>query len=1273
MLRIFIVCGIFFSILLLGCSQGVVQADPKSNNYSLVIEAPSEYAVSGGSTSIPVIIRNNSNTPLENIQYEIAQNTTGVDIAIEASTSKDCASIGANQQCTLLVNVAGGVSTGAFYISASTSNNTQTSSLLSSMTLTTQAVVGLTNVVANNESGINGVSFYYNQSISLPDNNSSTVLFTMFVTSPNVGAFNNLDIVDGVGKSLQYSVLTGNSGNGMTALHQGDTVTLAILVPNGASQISFYPSLKLDNQPIINGTSLQPITIQVLRNHVTRQANINSLPSNFNLNESHNSQVITLWNNGNLRATNLNVSMSNNSIFTISNNNCGSTLESGQSCSYVVNFDGNSDKAGTGGAVFNYSSANISGSDTSIFSYRGSMAIANLAISSATNPRFKFITTTASPKMISILTIANTGAIPIESFNYKLPVNGVFSLDNSGLNNPCQAGSVLQPNQSCQVGLAYENNNVSPVTTYPIEIEYKYIDPEIEKQLIGDSVVFVTYETMQSHAILSTSVNTVNFGNVLNNFDNTSQVESIFITNIGDIPTSGGLSLNLQEQIGLYHVVSDSCNGVVLNSGESCIVSLIAGPIANSVSFGAALGTLGINYVPYFGANLTAINVDLNTQVVTAQTAVVSVSQTNQSGFADGVGTIENPFMLESGYSGSLTYTITNTGEVPANNFVLNYNPSDLLPWVVSSTDCNNAVLAANGGSCSVTLSLSAQQPSSTTLNLSAITMNWVDQDSPRGQTQSFYNGSLYTTIYPSAQIMFTPNPVFTAPSGNSSLTATLSGGYKVQDQNISLSDNSGILSSILPNECALSSVNSLCLFTLAGRANSAIGTYNLNVTNAGSVYVPATLSMINTDARSWIGGSTLLNESTVYGAIGVESVGNMPGGRISGVTITDSSGNLWMFGGNYATNKMQNDLWKYNVTTKNWVWVAGSNITNQKGIYGTKGTESVANVAGARYISVGWYSGNNIWVFGGYGYGSASVGQLNDLWKYNITNKTWTWVSGVAAINSKGTYGTKGVESSTNTPGARDGALSWTDAQGNLWLFGGHGYDANGGTIGYLNDVWKFNVATNKWVWMSGSNLINPSSVYSGSSTPGGRTIGYNWVDLNGNFWMFGGYGNDINGTLDYMNDLWKYNPATATWTYINGGTVIDQRGVYGSQVVASQSNIPGSRASGNNWVDSSGNLWLLGGYGYDVNGSPGRMDDLWKYNPSGNTWTWVSGSKNIAQVGNYGVRNTVSTLNIISSRSYSMSWYDQSGNFWLFGGQGLDVNGNSGRLNDLWKINVN
>ncbi|MBI2438151.1 MAG: hypothetical protein HYV36_04985, partial [Lentisphaerae bacterium] len=80
-------------------------------------------------------------------------------------------------------------------------------------------------------------------------------------------------------------------------------------------------------------------------------------------------------------------------------------------------------------------------------------------------------------------------------------------------------------------------------------------------------------------------------------------------------------------------------------------------------------------------------------------------------------------------------------------------------------------------------------------------------------------------------------------------------------------------------------------------------------------------------------------------------------------------------------------------------------------------------------------------------------------------TNAAWTWEAGANITNQNGTYGTQGQPAPTNTPGGRYGAVSWTDGLGALWLFGGLGYPASGGS-GYLNDLWKYDPATTNWTW---------------------------------------------------------------------------------------------------------------------------------------------------------------------------------------------------------------
>ena len=64
----------------------------------------------------------------------------------------------------------------------------------------------------------------------------------------------------------------------------------------------------------------------------------------------------------------------------------------------------------------------------------------------------------------------------------------------------------------------------------------------------------------------------------------------------------------------------------------------------------------------------------------------------------------------------------------------------------------------------------------------------------------------------------------------------------------------------------------------------------------------------------------------------------------------------------------------------------------------------------------------------------------------------------GGSGIGSQpGIYGTLGTPAAGNVPGGRLNAVTWIDAQGNLWLFGGYGMDSQQHGLGYLNDLWVY------------------------------------------------------------------------------------------------------------------------------------------------------------------------------------------------------------------------
>jgi N-acetylneuraminic acid mutarotase len=432
----------------------------------------------------------------------------------------------------------------------------------------------------------------------------------------------------------------------------------------------------------------------------------------------------------------------------------------------------------------------------------------------------------------------------------------------------------------------------------------------------------------------------------------------------------------------------------------------------------------------------------------------------------------------------------------------------------------------------------------------------------------------------------------------------------------------------------------------------------------------------------TWEAGLKTVNASGIYGTQGTASASNVPGARYSASSLTDSSGDFWLFGGvGYdATGAAGylNDLWHYSPSTKEWTWVSGANADDASGVYGTQGTASASNVPGARYSASSWIdSSGNLWVFGGVGYDSTgAAGYLNDLWRYSPSTKEWTWISGANVDNGSAVYGAQGTASASNVPGARYSASSWIDSSGNLWLYGGVGYHSTGG-VGNLNDLWRYSPSTGRWTWISGVNGDNAAGVYgtqgtaSASNVPGARYSASSWIDSSGNLWLFGGYGDDSTGAVGRLNDLWQFSPTTAQWTWIGGEDFVNVLGLYGTLGTASTSNVPGPRQGASSWLDSSGNLWLYGGVGDDSNGSVGNLNDLWEYSPSTSEWNWISGANADNATGVYGTRGTGSASNVPGARYSASSWIDSSGNLWLFGGSGYDSSGDLGYLNDLWQYN--
>jgi hypothetical protein len=446
-------------------------------------------------------------------------------------------------------------------------------------------------------------------------------------------------------------------------------------------------------------------------------------------------------------------------------------------------------------------------------------------------------------------------------------------------------------------------------------------------------------------------------------------------------------------------------------------------------------------------------------------------------------------------------------------------------------------------------------------------------------------------------------------------------------------------------------------------RVPNGTGTAYANVT---SIQVVCTNGTATTNLWTWESGSNQVENSGSYGSLGVAAPTNLPPSRDSAVPWKDNAGNFWLFGGTAGeTVGYFNDLWEY--SAGEWTWMSGSDSLSQAGSYGTLGVGSPSNVPQSRGRSAHWTdSAGDFWLFGGFGYIESTnlSGLLSDLWKYS--GGQWTWVGGPQGYNQPAVYGTMGTGAPGNIPGPRHNPISWTDATGNFWLYGGFGIDSAGVT-GDLSDIWKYDGT--QWTWVGGPDLSGQLPVYgtqgvaASGNTPGGRDGSVVWTDSSGNVWLFGGetdFSTEGYGYYDF-NDLWEYS--SGQWAWVGGSNVTNQTGSYGVLETASSTNIPGARDGAVSWTDSAGHFWLLGG----EDNAGNLYNDLWEY--SAGEWTWVSGSSVCCQSGVYGTLGTPALTNVPGARYRASSWIDSSGNFWLFGGTDSTSLYGAGEFNDLWR----
>lgn len=360
----------------------------------------------------------------------------------------------------------------------------------------------------------------------------------------------------------------------------------------------------------------------------------------------------------------------------------------------------------------------------------------------------------------------------------------------------------------------------------------------------------------------------------------------------------------------------------------------------------------------------------------------------------------------------------------------------------------------------------------------------------------------------------------------------------------------------------------------------------------------------------------------------------------------------IWIYGG--EGNDSGYDMWYYDIIAKDWVFVANKGYN---AVYTDLGIESQTSHPGHRSRMASSIDKNgNFYIFGGDTKDLGFHTGRNDLWKYNTNTDKWTWLGGSNTHSSAGSYN-NGTE--PDWPRARYRTRGWFDADGNYWIFGGLYYD--GVNAPYpLNDMWKYNVSSNKWTCETGDcNTLHqpntPSGVYpnnvgetSTTYSPRARAdFGY-WLDNDANFWLYAGFNGEVHAGGQLLWDTWMYNTKTHEWTLktLEGAPSNTSPGWQGEPMcwlgndglpwmklvnrsiwkfnnnhwenqrfeaadtwappvlannepfVANSINQPGSHYTTFNHIKTDSAVYLFNGYGLGYDNNPNFTGALWKYN---------------------------------------------------------------------------
>lgn len=239
-----------------------------------------------------------------------------------------------------------------------------------------------------------------------------------------------------------------------------------------------------------------------------------------------------------------------------------------------------------------------------------------------------------------------------------------------------------------------------------------------------------------------------------------------------------------------------------------------------------------------------------------------------------------------------------------------------------------------------------------------------------------------------------------------------------------------------------------------------------------------------------WVSGSSTERGTAYYDGQGEEDGDFVPDAARAAASCQHSH-YLYLFGGQTVQTGEPADLsglWRFNLVNREWsmLYYTDSNSAGQ-----TDPDIMSNNWPGSRRSAAITIdaTGDYLYMLGGHGYSLAGgSGALGDLWKFNLANYIWTFVSGETVQDCLPSN--SGLNQwQSNGWGCREGhSMDYDPAINSLLIFGGRVQNTY-----YRNDVWLYDLSQGVWAWIAGSSTDDPpssvgSSEFSIDNAPSGK-----------------------------------------------------------------------------------------------------------------------------------------------------------------------------------------